>query len=362
MQSAQNSLQEAQRLHQYFQALGAQDAQVQVLQPAEILLDLYGEDIRSRAYVTPDPLRGDMVLRPDFTVPVVQQHMANDLMPARYTYSGKVFRMQESDALRPNEYIQVGYELFEQGDPAVADAEVFLAIAKALSDLPLRIATGDINLLSAAVRGLNTTAARKAALMRHLWRPQRFRALLKRFASASADRKAQKQKLFTSDPFAQCGPQIGLRGKGEIEHRIQALRHEAETPALSETEVDLLEALLKIKESCPYALAQLRDLVVDMPAISTAVEGFSRRLNALDAKGVDVSSLAFETSYGRSSMEYYDGFVFGFYAQNGQNGLSAIASGGRYDALTKQLGKGVTMPAVGGVIRPDLVVALRGAV
>ena len=82
---------------------------------------------------------------------------------------------------------------------------------------------------------------------------------------------------------------------------------------------------------------------------------------ALDAKGVDVSSLAFETSYGRSSMEYYDGFVFGFYAQNGQNGLSAIASGGRYDALTKQLGKGVTMPAVGGVIRPDLVVALRGA-
>ena len=197
MQSAQDSLQEAQRLHQYFQALGAQDAQVQVLQPAEILLDLYGEDIRSRAYVTPDPLRGDMVLRPDFTVPVVQQHMANDLMPARYTYSGKVFRMQESDAVRPNEYIQVGYELFEQGDPAVADAEVFLAIAKALSDLPLRIATGDINLLSAAVRGLTTTAARKAALMRHLWRPQRFRALLKRFALASADRKALKQKLFT---------------------------------------------------------------------------------------------------------------------------------------------------------------------
>jgi ATP phosphoribosyltransferase regulatory subunit len=208
---------------------------------------------------------------------------------------------------------------------------------------------------------LNTTAARKAALMRHLWRPQRFRALLKRFASASADRKAQKQKLFTADPFAQCGPQIGLRSKGEIEQRIQALRHEVETPALSQTEVDLLEALLKIKESSPYALAQLRDLVVDMPAISTAVEGFSRRLNALDAKGVDVSSLAFETSYGRSSMEYYDGFVFGFYAQNGQNGLSAIASGGRYDALTKQLGKGVTMPAVGGVIRPDLVVALRGA-
>ena len=81
---------------------------------------------------------------------------------------------------------------------------------------------------------------------------------------------------------------------------------------------------------------------------------------AVMTRGIAVETLDFEASYGRTSMEYYDGFVFGFYAQNGQNGLSAIASGGRYDALTKQLGKGVTMPAVGGVIRPDLVVALRG--
>ncbi|MDC3265334.1 hypothetical protein OAU61_04555, partial [Planktomarina temperata] len=42
-----------------------------ILQPADVLLDLYGEDIRARAYVTSDPLRGEQMLRPDFTVPVV---------------------------------------------------------------------------------------------------------------------------------------------------------------------------------------------------------------------------------------------------------------------------------------------------
>ena len=48
-----------------------------MLQPAGTLLDLYGEDIRARAYVTDDPVRGEMMLRPDFTVPVVQAHMAH---------------------------------------------------------------------------------------------------------------------------------------------------------------------------------------------------------------------------------------------------------------------------------------------
>ena len=32
--------------------------------------------------------------------------------------------------------------------------------------------------------------------------------------------------------------------------------------------------------------------------------------------------------------------------------LPAVASGGRYDALTRALGQGDTIPAVGGVIRP----------
>jgi len=66
-----------------------------ILQPARTLIDLYGEDIRARTYVTSDPLRGEMMLRPDFTVPLVLHHMANGEGEARYTYAGEVFRQQE---------------------------------------------------------------------------------------------------------------------------------------------------------------------------------------------------------------------------------------------------------------------------
>ena len=121
----------AQQLRAGFADFGAAVVEADILQPAAILLDLYGEDIRSRAYVTNDPLQGEMMLRPDFTVPVVQMHMASHADPARYTYAGKVFRKQSFETARPSEYVQVGFEVFDGSNSAVADAEVFAAIATA---------------------------------------------------------------------------------------------------------------------------------------------------------------------------------------------------------------------------------------
>lgn len=46
---------EAERLFKLIQATGAIAVDADILQPAETLLDLYGEDIRARAYVTHDP-------------------------------------------------------------------------------------------------------------------------------------------------------------------------------------------------------------------------------------------------------------------------------------------------------------------
>ncbi len=354
---------EAARLKGAFMAAGAQPIEAPILLPAETLLDLYGEDIRGRAYVTSDALRGEQMLRPDFTVPVVQMHMAHGAEPVRYTYAGEVFRRQEDDAARSNEYLQVGYEIFERDNPAAADAEVFSLIRAALTGLPVRAATGDIGILTAAVSGLNTTARRKAALMRHIWRPRRFRALIDRFSGRAPVPASRAALLAAEDPFAGAGAEIGLRSRAEVEARIAALRDDAAAPPLAAGEVALMDALLNVRETMPYALTRLRDIAVDMPAIQGAVARLEARSLALSHRGVDVAELDFETSYGRTQMEYYDGFVFGFYAE-ARPDLPAIATGGRYDALTKRLGQGNgkkarEIPAVGGVLRPGLMLALR---
>ena len=342
-----------------FQQAGAATIQAAILQPAETLLDLYGEDIRARAYVTSDPLRGEQMLRPDFTVPVVQMHMEQGAEPARYTYNGVVFRRQEDNASRANEYLQVGYEVFDRSNPAETDAEVFALIQNALGDAPVRATVGDIGILMAAVDGLNTSERRKSALRRHIWRPKRFRALLDRFAGRVETPAARQALIASDDPMAQAGPQIGVRSAAEVSERIYILKSDAALAPISTTEVDLIEAILQVCETCPNALAQLRDIAVDLPSITGAVTRLGERFDALDARGVETSTLMFETSYGRTSMEYYDGFVFGFHATD-HAGLSPIATGGRYDALTQRLGKGDAIPAVGGVIRPDLLIQIAG--
>ena len=164
--------------------------------------------------------------------------------------------------------------------------------------------------------------------------------------------------LAADDPFANGAPQIGLRSRSEVEARIATLRADAATPPISEREVSLLDAILSVRESLPNALEHLRDIAVDLPAIEAAVERLAARMKALDKRGIDIETLDFEASYGRTSMEYYDGFVFGFYAE-ARADLPAVATGGRYDALTRVLGQGAEIPAVGGVIRPGLLIDLE---
>ena len=354
---------EAERLFARFRAAGAVPVDADILLPADTLLDLYGEDIRARTYVTTDPLEGEMMLRPDFTVPVVQMHMAHGAEPARYTYMGEVFRRQDHRGPRAREYLQVGYEVFARENPEAADAEVFALFAEVLAPLRLRAATGDIGILLAAIRGLSTSDRRKAALLRHVWRPRRFRALLDRFGGRTpvAEPRARLLSALAVTPvddlIAAAGPVIGLREPDEVAARATALLQDADTLPLSAAEVDLLEDLLNLRDSAPNALGHLRDVAVDLPSIAPAVDRFARRLEALSAHGIDVATLDFEASHGRTTMEYYDGFVFSFHAE-GRAGLPPVASGGRYDALTRVLGQGRSIPAVGGVIRPGLVAAL----
>lgn len=357
---------EALRLQAFFRGAGARAVEPDILQPAHALLDLYGEDIRARAYVTADPLKGEQMLRPDFTVPVVLEHVANgnDGGEARYTYSGEVFRRQEvAEPGRSNEYFQVGMEILDSDDPAEAEAEIFARFTAALAPLGLRAAMGDIGLLTAVVRGLETSEARRGALMRHLWRPRRFRALLDRYAGrvkVPHARKVMLERMATEAPeeiLADGGLIIGLREPSEIVARMKTLQADAAEPALSEAQVEMIDDLLDIRETPANALDRLRDIAVDMPSLDPAVERLERRLDAMRAHGVNLDKVEFEASYGRTTMEYYDGFVFGFYA-GGQPHLPPVASGGRYDALARVLSQGREIPAVGGMIRPGLALEL----
>ena len=342
-----------QRILSRFRDAGAVEVAPDILLPAESLLDLYGEDIRARAYVAYDPIRGEMMLRPDFTVPVVQMHMMNGAEPARYCYLGEVFRKQDHGDTRPEspraqEYLQAGFELFAREDSA--DTEVFALFSRILSPYGLTATMGDMQLVLDAIRALPLSEARRRTLLHYIWMPNRFRLMLQRFSGPVPPRR------FPADT----GHWTGLRSPAEMQARIARIEAGREEAPLAPEWSDRLERLLAVRGPAPRAVDALRELAGELPQIAGAVAGLAARLDGIAACGIDISGIRFDASHGRHSMEYYDGMTFSFHAPD-RDDWPPVASGGRYDALTQVLGQGRAIPAVGGIIRPGLLAELEGA-
>ncbi|TYO85442.1 ATP phosphoribosyltransferase regulatory subunit [Oceanicella actignis] len=362
---------ETARINALFAAAGAVAVEPETLQPADIMLELYGEDIRARAFVTHDPVAGDLVLRPDFTAPVVRLHMAHGATPARYAYCGPVWRRQEPGSSRPTEYLQAGVEILGAEDPIEADAEAFDLIRRALGEGPdapeLSALTGDLAVALAMIDTVEGPERRRAALRRHIWRPARFRALLESFGPARPEPGPERRALLEAvragdEPLRRHIRRhklVGLRGLDEIMQRARQLAEDAALPPLDPGRIALIERALAVRGPSARSLAELRDIAAEAPALTPALDRMEARLEALARRGVDAAALPFDASFGRA-LEYYDGFVFEFRAPAAPH-LPPLGGGGRYDALTRRLGGGRTLPAVGGVVRPEALIAARRA-
>src|SRR5512144_2743602 len=101
----------AETLVAHFERAGYVRAAPALLQPAEPFLDLSGEDIRRRMYLTSDAEGHELCLRPDLTIPVARDYLASPQAgsAAGFCYLGPVFRQRGSLA---GEFLQAGIESF----------------------------------------------------------------------------------------------------------------------------------------------------------------------------------------------------------------------------------------------------------
>lgn len=362
------------RLDALFAEAGYQPTAAAHLFPATMLLDLYGEDVRGRAFLFPGGGGGDeLCLRPDFTVPVVIAHGRTGWQrPARYAYRGPVFRRQTPGSTRPIEYLQAGIENLGAADAATADAQVLGLLLRGLEELgagPVTLATGDLGIVFALLAALPMSPQRRAQLRRHVWRPGRFHALIGSFAAPAPAPSPARAALIAAtrapDPLAavtglaaQAGDILGLREPQDILARARALAAATDDPAMPTEHARLIEQALTVRGPSGAALGRLRALMAEAGADLTAtLDRFEARLDALNRAGIDAEEIPFDAAFGRS-LEYYDGFVFEVQA-TGRPDLPPLAGGGRYDAMTGRLGATAPIPAVGGMIRPEAVFAAR---
>jgi ATP phosphoribosyltransferase regulatory subunit len=353
-----------------FLAAGATPTDAPVLQPLGLLLDLAGEAMRSRLFVVSGDVGEEACLRPDFTVAVARQHLAAGNGQGRYFYEGKAFRVAPRGSDRAEEFLQVGIEAFEAGDPVAADAEIAAlawasAAAGGRSDLTLLL--GDVGLFGAFVDSLGLTPPLGARLKRAFTKPRQLKIELEGGSSALGqavgEEKSRIAALLAGLPEAEASAvlqelwslagiePVGGRRPAEIAHRLVERAQAVQAGKLSTGEADAVRAFLAVSDRPGAALDAISALGgPQRAALDAALDGWRQRLAGMVARGVPEDRMRLTAAFGRA-FGYYDGFLFEV-RSDALDEERPVAAGGRYDGLPARLGAETKTGAVGCMVRP----------
>src|SRR5580700_11133947 len=258
-----------------YERAGYRRVEPAILQPAEPFLDLSGEDIRKRMYLTVDPQGRELCLRPDLTIPVSRDYLASRQagQPQGFCYLGTVFRHRENEA---SEFLQAGIESFGRGDIAAADAEMLALGLEATGHYGLaapEIRMGDVGLFSALIAALDLAPAWKRRLIKDFNRKISLAHDLDQLTISAANGRPEYQGMLAalagSDPRAAHAlvtdllsiagiSAVGGRSVGEIADRfLEQSALGAQTSLPGETRA-LIERFLAIAGKPAVAATELR--------------------------------------------------------------------------------------------------------
>lgn len=331
------------------------------LLPAEIILELSGEAVRSRLCTFVDGMGVELCLRPDLTTPIARRVAEGALPAARYHASGSVYRLPPTGSREPVEHRQIGFEWFGDFGWPEEDAEALataLEAAKAGGVAQAALHFGDVAMFRAVVSALDFDARWADRLIRSFSRRKGPRELLAVGAPTATPQAWSIGAMSQPDAvraveavLAQEGLQpVGGRDATEIAER---LRDKASERAPSAETANALLRYLDIRASGPDSIDALYDYSQACGVVLTAeLDTYARRLQAInDLSPPFWAGAQFSAEAGRR-FEYYDGFVFEL-ARAGE-GDRPIVSGGRYDGLIARLsGRSRKASAIGAALRVD---------
>lgn len=350
---------------------GADPVEVAVLQPADPFLDMAGEDLRRRIFLTENETGELLCLRPEFTIPVCRDHISTQSgTPRRYAYLGEVFRQRREGG---NEFMQAGIE--DLGDPAIAEADARLVsdahalLARTLPGVKLTITLGDQSVFEAVLAALGLPRGWQKRLARAFGAPDLLTSALADLARIPANENLDAR---LPDFDADAGPD------GLVEHIRAGMEQAGLSPTAGRTPEAIARRLIEKTElnriSLPAsALAALKNfLAIHVPlsealpalegfardaglSLGGALEIFGRRAEALAKDGLPTNAVRYDAAFGRP-LDYYTGLVFEI---SNEASDRPLAGGGRYDRLLTLLGAAKPIPGVGFSVWLDRIVALR---
>lgn len=337
------------QLEALVEAQGGCRATPALLLDADPYFDLAGEEFGRRLLLTTDATGAEYCLRPDFTLPIVTNYIAQGAgEPAAFSYLGPIFRQRETG---PAEFDQAGIELLAQpdGDVALDQVLTFARAALSLYGITPKIRLGGVGLFEALLAQADMPDAWRSRIRHRFGHPQAMERLLARLAEApdlprseQPDRDALVEDVTARMVSAGLSLSDG-RSPDEIADRYleQQALDAAQVPAATLTllreflaiEGDVLSALRRIE-----ALGEKHRLFLGAP-----LRAIRRHLD-----GLGEASVSFDASFS-PRLDYYTGIVFEMRGQ----GDAILVSGGQYDRLLERLGATAPIAASGCALWVD---------
>ncbi len=356
-----------------FEERGAPRVDVPVIQPADPFLDMAGEDLRRRIFLTESETGESLCLRPEFTIPVCLDHIATRAAtPRRYSYLGEVFRQRREGA---NEFFQAGIEDLGEADTAGADArsvaDAAALVARVLPGRALDIVIGDQSVFEAVLaalglprgwqkrlaRAFGSAGALEAALA-DLANPPMNGVLEEPAASLVMAGEIEPLAAYISERMEAAGisPHAG-RAPEEIARRLIE-KSDLRSVRLSDEALAALKSFLAIRVPLSEAAAALEAFAAGAGlSLAGALTRFAARAEKIADHGIDSSTVHYDAAFGRP-LDYYTGLVFEISLPGSTRPL---VGGGRYDRLLTLLGAKQPIPGVGFSVWLDRIAEAREA-
>lgn len=356
------SLQAAAALARISRASGVR-AEPQTLIPAEIVLELSGEAVRSRLCIFTDASGKEHCLRPDLTTPIAQMVASGALPVARYHESGPVYRLPPRGSNEPVEHLQLGFEWFGNVGSPAEDAEALAVALEAAQAGGVRAADvrfGDVAIYHAVLAALPLSGQWRDRLRRGFSRRKGPRELLADAGGRAVDAAGLAARIGALAPadaesavlseLSTLGVEPVARSARDIADRLREKASEAAPDAASAAAIlDYLGIAAPMAESASVLRGFAKMAGLDL---SGALEAYEERLALIARlKPPFWSDAVFSAEAGRR-FEYYDGFVFEVARAGAED--RPIVSGGRYDGLISRLSGGShSASAIGAGVRAD---------
>lgn len=350
-----------------FARLGYQRMDVPLLQPADVFVDLSGEDIRRRLFLTQDAAGRELCLRPEFTIPVCRAWLASGATgangaarPVNMSCVGPVFRHRQGES---GEFLQAGLESLGRADPEAADAEIVALACDASEILGLaqpRMRLGDGRMLALVLEALAVPAPLARRIRRELAAGRLPGLTTEPTGDTSAggygavlaaleEANPVAARAFVEDMLAVAGVSDAAgRSSAEIADRFLD-KARGGGMELAAGKAAVLLRFLGIAGDPDAVAHELRRLDRDESlGLGAAIASYEARIGFMAARGIEIGRIEASTAFARN-LDYYTGMVFELTDPDDAGGKPLVA-GGRYDGLLQKLGAPAPVPAVGCAI------------